>query len=400
MTTSAERIRAWKGPAILSYGYRPFFLLSAIWAAVAMVAWLFMLTGQAALPVTMDAVSWHANALLFGYSWAVIAGFLMTAVPNWTGRFPIVGWPLAALVGLWLIGRAVLSVSAWLPGWIVVGADLAFPLALMAAIAREVIAGRNWRNLKVLGVLMVLGAANAGYHAEAATGYAASGLSARTALGALVILITLIGGRIIPSFTRNWLAGRKSPVLPAPPDRIDNGIMALTILAVIGWMLWPGAPLTGIACLAAALANLARLARWRGLRCHAEPLVWVLHAAFGFIPLGFAAVGLAALGIGPESAAKHVWMAGAVGLTTLAVMSRASLGHSGLPLTAGGGTSAIYLAVIGAVVARALAGWWPALPGVLHLSATLWIAGMAGFAALYAPILLRPRAAPKRARKA
>lgn len=395
MTTSAQQIRAWKGPAILSYGYRPFFFLATLWAALAMGLWVFMLAGRSPLPLAMDAVSWHAHGLLFGYGWAVIAGFLMTAVPNWTGRFPIVGWPLAGLVALWMAGRLAMSIAGYLPGWAVVAVDLAFPLALIAAIAREIIAGKNWRNLKVLAILLALLAANVGYHAEAQTGYAAGGFSARAALAALVAMIALIGGRIVPSFTRNWLAARKAPFLPTPAGRADAYVMALTVAALVVWVIWPHSVAAGTLCLAAALANLWRLWRWRGLHCLSEPLVWVLHAGYLFLALGFATVGLAALGIGPESVAKHLWMAGAVGLMTLAVMTRASLGHSGLPLVAGPGISSIYVAVIASVALRVAAGWWPGPVWVMHLSGVLWIMAMAGFVVLYAPILTRARVAKR-----
>lgn len=401
MRTSAQRIRDWDGPAILGYGYRPFFLFATLWAALAMALWIAMLSGGEPLPITLDPVSWHAHGLIFGYTWAVIAGFLMTAVPNWTGRFPIVGWPLALLFGLWLLARVAMSVSALLPGWAVVAADLAFPLALTGAIAREILAGKNWRNLKVLLILGVMLAANAGFHWQASQGdYAAGSLSARVALAAVVALIALIGGRIVPSFTRNWLAARKSATLPAPVGRGDHAVTGIGVAALAVWALWPGAVLTGVMCLVAAIATLWRLARWQGLRCLREPLVWVLHLAYLFIPMGFVAVGLAALGIGAESAAKHLWMAGAVGLMTLAVMTRASLGHSGLPLTAGAGVSAIYLALLISVLARFAAGWWPGLGWLTHLAATGWIAAMAGFAVLYWPILTRPKSAAKKPSRA
>lgn len=400
MRTSAQRIRAWDGPAILGYGYRPFFLFATIWAALAMALWVAMISGGEPLPITLDPVSWHAHALIFGYTWAVIAGFLMTAVPNWTGRFPLAGWPLALLLGLWLLARVAMSVSALLPGWVVVASDLAFPLVLTGAIAREILAGKNWRNLKVLSILGVMFAANAGFHWQASQGhYAAGSLSTRAALAAVIALIVLIGGRIVPSFTRNWLAARKSTALPAPIGRGDHAVAGVCVTTLTVWTLWPDAALSGWLCLVAAFASLWRLARWQGLRCLGEPLVWVLHVAYLFIPLGFAAVGLAALGIGAETAAKHLWMVGAVGLMTLAVMTRASLGHSGLPLAAGAGVSAIYLALIISVLARFAAGWWPGLGWLTHLAATGWIAAMAGFAVLYWPILTRPKVAPKKANR-
>ena len=146
MMTSAERIRAWTGPVVLSFGFRPFFLLAGIWAAAAMVLWIFMLAGHTPLPTAFDPFAWHAHEFVFGYLSAVIAGFLLTAVPNWTGRLPIVGWPLAGLVALWCLGRGVVSVSAWLPWGVVLAADVAMVLVLGLTLAREILAGRNWRN--------------------------------------------------------------------------------------------------------------------------------------------------------------------------------------------------------------------------------------------------------------
>ena len=147
MTTSAQKIRTWEGPAILSFGFRPFFLFGSIWAALAMALWVVMLTGRDIVPTAFDPVSWHAHEFLFGYLSAVLAGFLLTAVPNWTGRLPIVGWPLAGLVALWAAGRVAVAVSALLPWGAVMAVDLVFPLALAAVLAREIVAGRNWKNL-------------------------------------------------------------------------------------------------------------------------------------------------------------------------------------------------------------------------------------------------------------
>lgn len=398
MSRSAEQMRAWRGPAILSYGYRPFFLLASIWAALVMAIWVLVISGVIAWDAGFDPVSWHAHSLLFGYSSAVVAGFLMTAVPNWTGRFPIVGWPLAGLVALWLAGRLAVTLRLGLSPVAVAVVDLAFPVALAVAIGREIIAGRNWRNLKVLGLLALLILANGWFHYDAARGeYAAGGYGARLGLATLVTLISLIGGRVVPSFTRNWLAARRATRLPAQAGYADNAAMALTILAAAGWVAAPLHPATGWLCLLAGLANLVRLARWQGLQCLSEPLVWVLHAGFLFIALGFLTTGAEALGLtsmGP--AAKHVWMAGAVGLMTLAVMSRASLGHAGLPLSAGKGVALLYLALIVSVAARFLAGLLPQQSWLLHIAASGWIIAFGGFAVLYWPILVRPRGQARR----
>ena len=180
MTTSTEQMRAWGGPAILTYGFRPFFFGAGVWAALAMVLWVPMLSGDMTLPAAFDPVSWHAHEFLFGYLGAVISGFLLTAVPNWTGRLPIVGWPLGGLFALWLIGRGAVMVSLYLPPLGVALADLALPLVLAAVIGREVVAGKNWRNLIVLAMLGVLALGNAVFHWEAARGdYAAQGYGLR-----------------------------------------------------------------------------------------------------------------------------------------------------------------------------------------------------------------------------
>ena len=392
MTTSAERMRAWKGPAILSYGFRPFFLFGAIWAALAMALWVVMLTGHAVLPTAFDPISWHAHEFLFGYLGAVLAGFLLTAVPNWTGRLPIVGWPLAGLVALWLAGRAVVAVSAFLPWQLVLMVDLAFPLTLAAALAREIISGRNWKNLAVLGLVLGFALANALYHLDAAgDGYPAIGLGLRLGLAVAVMLISLIGGRIVPSFTRNWLAQRRSPALPTPFGRFDSGVLLLTFVSLLVWVKWPDHLATAAVCALAATAQAWRLSRWEGVRTGSEALVWVLHVGYAFVPLGFLAIALAIILPDLRPAAQHVWMAGAVGLMTLAVMTRASLGHAGRPLHATRPITALYLALILAVVARFAAGGFPGQVWILHLAACAWIAAFGGFAVLYWPILALPR---------
>ncbi len=399
MSTTTEKMRAWRGPAVLSYGYRPFFLLAALWAALVMALWILAISGVIAWTAAFDPVAWHAHSLLFGYSTAVIAGFLMTAVPNWTGRFPIVGWPLAALVGFWIAGRLVVTLGGALPPVLVAVVDLAFPVALAFAIGREIIAGKNWRNLKVLGLLGLLILADILFHIEAAQGgYAAAGFGARLALATLILLIALIGGRVVPSFTRNWLAQRRAVLLPAAAGRFDDVCMAITIAALLLWVVLPEHVATGWLCIVAGGANLLRQRRWQGMQTLSEPLVWVLHAGFLCVAIGFFTIaadilGLVALG----SAAKHVWTAGAVGLMTLAVMSRASLGHGGYPLTAGRGAAFLYLALIIGVVARVLAAVFVQAPWLLHIAACGWILAFGGFAWLYWTILVGPKLQSRKA---
>ena len=396
MTTSAERIRAWTGPAILTYGFRPFFLGAGLWAACAMVVWIPLLSGLLDLPTRFDPVTWHAHEFLFGYLGAVVAGFLLTAVPNWTGRLPVVGWPLGTLVTLWLAGRMAVAISLCLPHWTVALADLSMPLALIGFLAREIVAGKNWRNLIVLGMLIAFTFANAVYHWQAATGdFAGGGLGLRIGLGAGIMMIAVIGGRIVPSFTRNWLVKRDGTRLPTPPMQpFDRAALLILLTALLLWVIVPDGSVTGAMLITAGVVHCARLVRWAGLRTLAEPLVWVLHAGYAFLPLGALALGLSAFrpDLVGQGAAQHVWMAGAIGLMTLAVMTRATLGHTGRDLTAGTGTLAIYLCLIGAVLVRLTAGFAPGIAGSLYaISGLCWIAAFGGFAILYGPMLLRSR---------
>ena len=393
--TTATTCRNWTGHALLSYGFRPFFLFSGIWAAFAMGFWLVLLAGADPLPIAFAPVDWHAHAVLFGYLSAVIAGFLLTAVPNWTRRLPVTGWPLAALVGVWMTGRvAVLVGGAW-PAGLVAMLDLAFPVALIAFLAREIIAGRNWRNLPVLALMALFASANTLFHWEASQGPAHDGYGLRLGLASVLMLIALIGGRIVPSFTRNWLASRQAAPLPVPFNRADGGVMVLTAVALLAFVIAPHDRATAALCLAAGVATLWRLSRWQGQQTGAEPLVWVLHAAYAMLALGFVAVGVAALDLMAQSSARHVWLAGAIGLMTLAVMTRASLGNAGLPLTASRAVAALYIALIGATGARLLAGIWPGEAWLLHISAVLWIGAFGGFSILYWPLLTRAKHAPK-----
>lgn len=399
MTTTAQQIRDWSGPEVLRIGFRPFFLLGSLWAALAMVLWVGLLTGGVVLPTTFDPVAWHAHEMLFGYLGAVSAGFLLTAVPNWTGRMPVSGWPLAGLAALWLAGRLAVALSAYLTPAVTAAVDLAFPLVLGAMILREIVAGRNWRNLMVLALLGGFTTGNGLFHWQAAGGaYAAGGAGLRLGLAAAVMMIVVIGGRVVPSFTRNWLVRQSLPARPAPFGLPDRAAMLLALLALGSWVAAPHHLIAGWLALAAGLAHLLRLARWAGHHTGGESLVWVLHAGYAFVPLGFLAIATGALlpgaGVAMGAGAQHIWMAGGVGLMTLAIMTRASLGHAGRPLTASRPVTALYILLIASVAARFIAGLMPANMALLHFAATAWISAFGGFAILYWKILTGPRQEP------
>lgn len=384
MATAAAR-RAYMGPALLSFGFRPFFLLGAVWAAMAAPLWVWMYLGGSGLGVHRD---WHVHEMLFGFLAAIVAGFLTTAVPNWTGRMPVIGAPLGLLAGLWLAGRvAMLAEFAIGPAAAVI--DSAFLIVFAGVVWREVVAGGNWRNLPVCGLVTALAVANVAFHLNGMLGY--SYLGERLALAAVMLLLALIGGRITPSFTRNWLRARKAIPEPAAFGLPDKVALAATSLAAVGWAFAPEARVTGFALVAAGALNLVRLARWRGWLAAREPLLWILHLGYGWLAFGQMLLGGAVLWADvPRTAGVHALTAGAIGVMTLGVMTRATRGHSGRPLAADKATTGIYLAILAAAALRVAAPFWPQAYGpLLVTSVALWSAAFAGFAVAYSPMLLK-----------
>jgi uncharacterized protein involved in response to NO len=306
------------------------------------------------------------------------------------------GLPLLALALLWLAGRFAVFFSAGI-GWLAAGVvDCAFLLAVAASAATEIVAGRNWRNLKVLLPVTVLFAANAAFHAEAHF-EGVTDVSRRLGLGAAIILIMIVGGRIVPSFTRNWLVRENPGRLPASINRFDAVSIGISVLALVAWTFFPGSVATGVALIVAAVLSAARLARWAGDRTWRDPLVLILHVGFACLPIGLFLAGLAAFApaLVPSAAGLHALGVGAIGTMTLAVMTRATLGHTGRDLKAGPGTCLIYVAVLLAALVRVCAAFIPGHPVLLDISAGLWAAAFLGFAALYGPMVSRPRVAAR-----
>jgi uncharacterized protein involved in response to NO len=322
---------------------------------------------------------------------AIVAGFLLTAIPNWTGRLPLQGRPLAVLVAAWLAGRFAVTLSDGI-GWVGVAfLDCGFLLLMVMAIAREIIAGRNWRNLKIVALLGLLTIGNIAFHIEAHLEGVAL-YTTRVGIAVTVTLIMVIGGRIIPSFTRNWLARREPGRLPVPFARFDEDCIVLSGCSLALWVAIPDELTTGAMMIAAAVFNAARLCRWAGDRTISDRLVLVLHVGYAFVPIGFLLTGLAAFGFVVPSAGIHAWTVGAIGIMTLAVMSRASLGHTGRELVASPALQATYLLVAIAAVARICAALHPQWGNaLLPVSALTWAAAFLGFAALYAPLLCLPK---------
>ena len=388
MITSAQRIRAYRGPALLSYGFRPFFLGGAIWSAVAVGLWLPMLAGSLALPTAFSPLEWHIHELLYGFLPAIVAGFLLTAVPNWTGRLPVTGRPLLILFLIWVSGRVAILTSALTGLWFAAIVDLAFLAAMIGLIARELIAGSNVKNARVLLLVGVLFVGNAIFQLEAALGFG-EGYGTRTGIAAAVLLIMLIGGRIIPSFTRNWLAKRVPGRLPISFGGFDVFVIVAGAIALASWIAMPDSTWTAGLLMIAGVVHTIRLARWAGERTAPELLLLVLHAGYAFVPVGFFLVALAIAGpnIVPPSGALHAWTVGAIGLMTLGVMTRASLGHTGRPVTATRLIALIYAAVLVAAMARLVAAFEIAPTPMLQASAIAWVIAFGGFAVIYWPVL-------------
>jgi uncharacterized protein involved in response to NO len=382
------RFREHRGWLVLANGFRPFFLLASIQAAIAILVWLPVFFGELQLISAFAPRDWHVHEMLYGYLPAVITGFLFTAIPNWTGRLPLQGTPLLTLVLVWIAGRLAVTFSAETGWWIAMLVDASFLLLVALAAAREILAGRNWRNLAVVVLVLLLFAGNVAFHIEARFNGAAD-IAIRMGISVVVLLISLIGGRIIPSFTRNWLVRENPGRLPAPFSRFDTVVIAIGALALLGWIAAPESRFVGVALALAGLLHLVRLSRWAGERTFRERLLLVLHVGYFFVPLGFLLNAAAAFGLVLPSVGIHAWMVGGVGIMTLAVMTRATLGHTGQPLNASYATQGIYLAIVIAALARICAVLHPAQSEILlHIAAFAWVIAFFGYALACGPLLL------------
>ncbi len=389
------RYRSITGHAVFSQGFRPFFLLAGIWAIVALALSIGMFRGWIALPTAFGVVDWHYHEMLFGYVAAAIAGFLLTAIPNWTGGLPLQGAPLIGLVLLWIAGRIAVMGSDWIGAGAAAIIDLGFLVVLGGVTAREIVSGRNWRNLPPVLAIALLLVCNALSHAAVLGLVDTDGVARRGGIAVVVMLIVLIGGRIIPSFTRNWLVKRKAEALPASFNSFDRVALGTTLLALGYWVVAPDDKVAATLAAIAAVVNLVRLMRWRSIATLPEPLLWVLHLGYFWIPVGLSL--LAASQWWPSissNGALHALTTGAFGTMTLAVMSRATLGHTGRALTAGPGLTAAFVLVTCAALARILASLFDAayLP-LLTIATASWIAAPLCYLIVCGPMFFagRPR---------
>ena len=393
--TPIPRYRATSWPLLFTQGFRPFFLLAGLWAPAGLLLSLGVMFDIVPLPIDGAATTWHAHEMLFGFVAAAVAGFVLTAVPNWTGRLPLQGSPLALLVAFWLAGRLAMAIGGMIGAPATGVIDVLFLVTLVLAVGREVVTGRNWRNIPVVGVLSVFTAANILFHVEAAGIAEFDGIPLRLGLATIATLVALIGGRVVPSFTRNALAKRGETALPAPMGPVDMVHMATTVAAGLLWAVWPDSLAAGIALACAAALGAIRLARWQGGRTLHEPLLWSLHLGYAWLPIAFGLLAAAALGdTVPPSAGLHALTAGAFGTMILAVTSRATLGHTGRALTAGPGLAAAYLLVALAAALRVAAALFASTNEILlAVSAASWCLAFVLFLVVCGPMFVRPRPA-------
>ena len=385
---------AGKSWTILSFAFRPFFLLGALFGMVAVLAWLAVLHGSGWAPAAADPVAWHAHEMLYGFAGAAIAGFLLTAVATWTGRPQVAGPVLGALVVAWVVGRIAMLPGQVLPDAVVAIGDLAFPIFLATIALREIIGGNSRRNFGIAAVLAAFAALDGVFHLGRLGFWPGADRVALflTAHG-LLVLITVVGGRIIPSFTGSWLRLRGDTRLPRSRPWVEALLIPLVILAGLADSIGLPAIVVAALSLATAALHLLRLSVWRGHATAAEPLLAILHVAYAWLPIGYLLLGLTALGLPlPRSAALHALTMGGVGTMILAVATRVALGHTGRPLVAAPLTVAAYVVLSAAVLIRILS---PTVTGsylaLIDVAAAGWIIAFGLFLAVYWPILTQPR---------
>lgn len=388
-----RRRRMAAAPPFFRGGFRPFFFGGAVWAPLALAIWLCSLAGLVTLQSQFDPLAWHRHEMLFGFVGAVVAGFLLTAIPNWTGRLPIAGAPLVILFGTWAAARAAVLFSAQVGMAFAALLDVGFYLVLALLAAREVV-GANNRNRPIVGLVLLFGIANGVDHAAAAGLIADSEIGWMFGLSMVIMMISLIGGRIVPSFTRNWMTKHGlTSGLPTQPSPFDVAVVAITALALLAWLTVPVGPVSGGLLLAAGILQAVRLARWRGWKTARDPMVVILHVGYAWVPAGLVSLGLSMFTDAvPRSAAVHALTAGAMGTMILAVMSRATLGHTGRELKANSAMTTIFLAVTIAALLRVAAPLGIAdYTLAMQASAIVWGAAFLLFLAVYGPILFAPR---------
>jgi uncharacterized protein involved in response to NO len=378
-----------------AYGFRPFFLAAGWYALIAIAVWASVYSLGISPFGPLPPYLWHGHEMLFGFVTAAIAGFMLTAVPSWTGDRGFAGWPLVVLTMVWLAGRLAVGAAGWIPLPVLAVAELAFLPALAATLARSLLRTPN-RNRPLLLVLLVLWATDAAFVYALWNGDTIlAGAALRTALNIVLLLVTVIGGRIVPSFTSNALRKRGIDVDVRVQLAIERLVIGGMITLVAADLIAPRHWVTASIAAAVAAVHAWRMLGWRGMHIIAEPIVWVLHAAYAWLPIGLALKAVHLLtAVGWAAHWMHALSVGAAATMILAVTTRAALGHTGRPLTVGRAIAVSYVLLVAAATVRVFG------PGLLPfpyhwtvgIASLLWIAAFLIFAVIYTPILIGPRA--------
>lgn len=382
-------------PVLLAYAFRPFFLLAGAYGALMIAAWAAFLFAGLPLPLGISPPAWHGHEMLIGLVPAAIVGFLLTAMCNWTGAAPLRGGGLLALVLLWVAGRVVMWLSGSLPLWLVAAVDLAFLPAVAIYAGQVLLRHGNRRNLILSAILAAFALANLSMHLQYLGVWSlGQRVGELLALNLLAVIMIIIGGRITPAFTANWLRMQgRDPAVVRRSDNLDRWAM-ISALAMIPADFVLGAPWLGaLVALVAAVVNGWRLLSWRGWHAADEPLLWVLH-----LGLAWVVVALLLKAAAPWAGlAPSVWMhalgVGAAGTLILGVMTRVSVGHTGRPMRLPRGAVLIYYAISVSALARlAAALGYADYRWSVIIAAVSWVLAFVLFTALYWPILSSPRA--------
>ena len=375
---------------VFNLGFRPFFLLSGAFAIILIALWIPVFTGGRALSTYYGQIGWHSHEMIFGYTVGVIAGFLLTSVRNWTGRSTATGGFLATLVTLWLLGRILPFFAATMPAWSISVVDLAFLPALTASIGVPLVRHGEKRNLLFLPLILGVFFANLLVHLEllgVVPGVAHHGIF--LGLYLIILLIVIMGGRVVPFFTERALPGvviKRRPLL--------EWLAPLTVIAyMLAELLFPNSEVAGALAGLAAIINGIRVVSWYSHRYWQAPLLWVLHLGYGWIVVGFLLKAAASLGLVAAQFTIHAFTVGGIGVLTIGMMARVSLGHTARPLKV---TSSMAVAFALVNIAAILRGLLPSIfplwfSQLVILSGMLWIAAFLIFVIVYAPILTQPR---------
>jgi uncharacterized protein involved in response to NO len=379
---------------VFDYGFRPFFLLAGVYAALVIPVWMAFFSGHGAPPGALPAMYWHAHEMLYGFVGAAIAGFLLTAVPSWTGQRGFAGAPLVLAVAAWLAGRIVMACADALPPWLVAVGELVMLPVLAALLAPPLLRTRN-RNLAMLVVIAVLWLIDAAFvYALARRDVLLAGRALTLAIDVVLVLVTVIGGRIVPAFTANALRRRGAAVEIRSRTWLEVTVIAAMIAIVVVDLVAPGGAWSAAIAAVAAAAQALRLAGWRSFKARGESILWILHVGYAWLPVGLALKAIYLFGDAAWAAKwQHALTAGVFGTMILAVMTRASLGHTGRPLVVAPPVTLAYLLLTACVAVRVFGGaLFPAyyLP-VMYAAAALWTLAFLLYLVVYAPILTGPR---------